>query len=283
MKISEPVLTRAWEARLALSYALAGEGTILAGQRHRGPLLVQKPFYPEGPEVCHTIVLHPPGGVVSGDTLEISIDMGDHTHALLTTPGAGKWYKSEGARASFRLRIKVAAEALLEWLPQENICFDGAQAGWKTEIELAATARYLGWDITCFGRTASGEQFKRGGLSQAIEIRQDGKRLWGEYAVLKGGDPLFSSPVGMAGRPVAATFLAAGKSAPDQVLAGLRAVQVDEASGDMSAVTALPGVLVARYLGHSTERAKRYFVSLWELLRPWFAGRPACEPRIWKT
>ena len=50
-----------------------------------------------------------------------------------------------------------------------------------------------------------------------------------------------------------------------------------------SGVTLLPGVLLARYIGDSSEAAKRYFVELWRRLRPALAGREAVEPRIWRT
>jgi urease accessory protein len=281
MIVHEPVAIDGWEARLQLNYHRARGRTVVACE-HTGPLAVQKPFYPEGPEVCHSILLHPPGGVAAGDALTVALNLEDASHALLTTPGAGKWYKGgEGAHASQILEFRVAQDAILEWLPQESIIFNGARAKLQSRIELTAGARYLGWEILCLGRAASGERFERGELRVSCEIIQSGKRLWGEYANLSGVDSLLASPIGMAGCTVTGALVAAGKEVALEVVTSLR--RIEPAGAERYGISALPKVLVARYLGNSSERARRYFSELWHLLRPWFAGRPACPPRIWNT
>lgn len=272
-----------WEAELRLAYRRRGEQTILAERAHRGPLVVQKSLYPEGTGVCHSLLLHPPGGVAGGDRLQLDIRAEAGSHALVTTPGAGKWYKGNGRSAAQALRFRVENDGLLEWLPQEAILFDGADARWRTEIHLAENAAYLGWDILCLGRTASGERFTTGRLRQTTEINREGKRLWGEYATLRGGDPLLDSLAGLSGCPVSGTFLAVGPKVDDGLLARLREIGADPEKGDRSAVTRLPDLVAARYLGHSAERARSYFTALWKRLRPAFAGREACVPRIWNT
>ncbi len=272
MRIAEPVAAP-WKAELALRFERAGARSVLAARRHDGPLVVQKPLYPEGGEVCHAIIIHPPAGIAGGDELELSLSAGPGAHALLTTPGAGKWYRSAGAQASQRLQFEVAPGACLEWLPQETIVFDGALATLASEVRLAGDARYLGWEILCLGRTGSGERFGKGEIRLDNRLYRDGKLLWIERGRIDGGGALLDSPAGLQGQPVCATLLAAG--APFD-LAACRAIEG-------LAVTQLPGVLVGRYLGNSSEQAKQLFARLWAVLRPALAGREAVEPRIWRT
>ena len=272
MQLAEPV-AQSWKAELDLGFERAGGRTVLAARRHDGPLVVQKPLYPEGGAVCHAIVVHPPAGIAGGDELELRARAGAGAHALLTTPGAGKWYRSAGPWAAQRLGFDV--DGALEWLPQETIVFSGARARLDTEIRLRGDARYLGWEILCLGRTGSGETFDRGELRLSTRIFRDGKLLWLERGRVEGGGALLDSPAGLQGRPVCATLVAACAS-PTIDLAACR--QVESLS-----VTQLPGVLVARYLGDSSEQAKRLFAQLWAVLRPALFGRAAQAPRIWST
>ena len=270
-----------WEARLALTYALREGRSVLARREHDGPLVVQKSLYPEGDAVCHNIILHPPGGIAGGDSLALAAQLGEGSAVLLTTPGAGKWYKSMGATAHAGQRFDIGRGAALEWLPQPTIVFDQALAEAKTEIFLEQDALYIGWDITCMGRTASGERFNSGKLRQRTQVWQQGRRLWCEYARLDGDDPMLASMAGMAACSVSATLIAAGKDIDKDLLQQCRGIATD--SEGQSGITALPRVLLARYLGASSEAAMQYFVALWSLLRPALAGRSAVPPRIWKT
>jgi urease accessory protein len=274
--------TTGWQARLDLGFERREETTILAHRQHRGPLRVQKALHPEGPAVCHAIVLHPPAGVAGGDELEIAVDVGAAAHALLTTPGAGKWYRSAAPRASQTLDFEVGANARLEWLPQESIVFDGALADMRSRIRLAAGARYLGWEVLCLGRRASNECFANGDLKLGTRIEQEGKLLWLEQGRLSGGSLLLDSPVGLAGFSVCGTLLAAGESIAPALLGACRSVASLE-SGARHGLTALPHLLVARYLGHSSEAARAWFAALWQVLRPALLGREAQPPRIWST
>ncbi|HVB49716.1 MAG TPA: urease accessory protein UreD [Burkholderiales bacterium] len=280
MHLAEPVHLASWRAQLALGFERRGAKSVLAARRHDGPLALQKPLYPEGEGVCHAIVLHPPGGIAGGDVLEISARVGEGAHALLTTPGAGKWYRSAGPWARQSIGFEVARGACLEWLPQETIVFAGALAGMKTEVRLDSDARFIGWEILCLGRTGSGERFARGACRLATSIERDGKPLWHERGRIEGGSPLLESAAGLRGEPVAGTLLAAAPSIDDYVLAGCRSLHPHTGEG---AVTRLPGLLVARYLGASSESARNWFIALWRVLRPALVGREAIEPRIWRT
>lgn len=268
-----------WEAKLALGFERRGERTVLATRTHEGPLVVQKALHPEGPGVCQSIVVHPPGGIAGGDRLALDVDVGAGAHAQLTTPGAAKWYRTRSAVARQAVSARVAAGATLEWLPQETIVFDGARATIATTIALATGATFIGWDIVCLGRTESGERFASGRLHQTLELVRDGALLWCERTVLEGGSRALQSGAILNGAPVFGTFIASGDFA-DDVLACCRRVSCDKGEG---AVTRLAHVIVARYRGASAQVARTYLASLWGVLRPAATGRAAVPPRIWNT
>lgn len=281
MQVTEPV-SASWQASLALGFSRREDATVLARREHRGPLRVQKALYPEGPGLCHAIVLHPPSGIVGGDRLQVDVELGSDARALLTTPGAGKWYRSAGPIAEQWVHLKVGAGATAEWLPQESIVFSGAQARMGINVELESGARYIGVETLCLGRRASGEHFERGSLRLASDIRIDGRLLWQERGRIAGDSPLLHSPIGLAGYSVCSTVLAAGMDLPAQTLAACRAAGSMEVAAQWG-VSAMPGLFVGRYLGHSAEAARDWFVMLWQHLRPIIVGREAVIPRIWNT
>jgi len=270
-----------WRARLALAYDAVDGTTRLIRRDHQGPLLVQKALYPEGPGVCHSLILHPPSGIVGGDRLDISVNAQAAAHALITMPGATRWYGSLGETAVQTLNIEVARDAVVEWLPPETIIFDHAIARLQTRITLDAGARYTGWEMVCLGRTAAGETFSSGRLQQQTELRLAGELLWDERARIDGDSALLRSAAGLAGAPVYATMLAAGAKIPAELLACCREHSV--AGGARCAVSVMENLFVARYVGASCEQARAYFVALWRELRPLLAGRAAVTPRIWTT
>ena len=271
-----------WEAELQLKFARHQNRSVLVSRQHRGPLVVQKALYPEGDAVCHTIILHPPGGVASGDKLKINAELAHDAHALLTVPGAGKWYKAGNGVGAFQhIELRAYDNAVLEWLPQETIIYNAAQAEWHTKIELAESANYAGWEIICLGRQACGETFNEGQLHQRLQIYRSDRLIWGEYSTLKGGDTLMTSPVGLRNCPVFANFVIAAGATPQSVLESCRTLSPED--GGYHGVTALPEVFVSRYIGHSAQAARHYFEALWAELRPWYAGIAAQRPRIWNT
>ncbi|MEO7402369.1 MAG: urease accessory protein UreD [Burkholderiales bacterium] len=276
----DPLSAAGWRARLDLRLERRATRTVLAERRHDGPLAIQKALYPEGDEVCHLIVLHPPAGIAGGDDLAVDIDVGIDARSLATTPGASKWYRSLGPTARQHLRFSVASGACLEWLPQETIVYDGARADMATTVRLDDGAAYLGWEIVCLGRTGAGERFTRGACR--MHARVDGPRgpIFIERGAFDGDDALLGSPAGLCGEPVFGTLLACAANVDDSLVTAARAALPTAGFGS---VTMLPGVLIARYLGPSTQVAKQYFVALWRILRPAIAGRAAIDPRIWST
>jgi len=273
-----------WEATLKLAFSSPqAQRTTLTRREHFGPLRVQKALYPEGEHVCHAVIVHPPGGIAGGDRLHIDVEVGPRAHALITTPGATKWYKANGKQAAQHVEQRVAAGAVLEWLPQETIVFNHAQTHSATTVELAADALYIGWEVLCLGRTASGESFDAGRHQQQLAIRQSDSLIWNERGTLDGGGPVLASPAGFAGAPVCATMLAAGRPVSQALLDAARAAIAELPYVKRIGLTRLPNLFVARYLGPSSGEAKEAFALLWAVLRPALAGCPAVTPRLWNT
>lgn len=273
-----------WQAELHLAFTRQGARSVLSRNRHRGPLRVQKALYPEGDAVCQALLLHPPSGIAGGDHLSIDIAVDRNSHAQITTPGAGKWYRSGGAEASQTVRLDVGPGATLEWLPQEAIVFDGAIARMDSRITLAADARYLGWDLLCLGRTAAGERFDHGRFSLFCRVDRDNRPLWIERGQVDGRDAMLASPAAWAGKTVCGTLLCTFPELPQQAAALLEQLRaVAPADGAPHGITAPPGLLIARYLGDNSEAARLWFAELWKILRPACCGRPAVLPRIWNT
>jgi len=269
-----------WEASLRLGFVGRSDATILAERSHAGPLRVQKPLYPEGTRVCHAVIVHPPGGVVGGDALDIGITAGANTHALLTTPGAGKWYRANGRSSRQDVRIDVAEGASLEWLPQETLFYREAEVEMTHEVTLTANARYIGSEVLCFGRTAFGETFDSGSIRQTTRIRREGKLVWHEQGEIDGAGPGMHSPFGLDGHTVCATFIACGATLDASQLRQLREeIDVHGRSG----ATQLPQMVVVRHLGASNEAARAVMVAAWRRLRPVLMKREAVIPRLWNT
>jgi urease accessory protein len=254
MQLAEPIAA-SWKAHLSLRFRKENSRTILAERRSDGPLVVQKALYPDGPQLCQAIVVHPPGGIANGDELTLSARSEPDAQALITTPGAGKWYRSAGAWARQTLDFDV--QGSLEWLPRETIVFDGALADLRSRVALRQGARYIGWEVLSLGR------FRRGRMKIETRFTQEGRPLFIEKGEINGGGRLMRSPVGLGGRSVVGTLVATHEGKVD--VPGI-------------AITRLPGLLVARYFGDSSEEALQGFIRVWKALRP-----SAVEPRIWST
>jgi urease accessory protein len=268
-----------WDASLELAFARQNGRTALVGNRHSGPLVVQKALYPDGDANCETVILHPPGGIAGGDRLSIAIDAGPGSSVLLTTPGATRWYKANGRQASQRVRIAADDASIVEWMPMETIVFDRAEALSALEIDLHGDARAAGWEVVAFGRGAAGERFENGRFRQRIEVRRDGRLRWAEYGDIRGGDPLFDSPIGLAGNAVSGMLWVACNADGDW-----SAGNVDANPTGLTGVTRLPdGIMLARCLGASTEQVKAWLQRIWACWRPRYAGREARPPRLWAT
>jgi urease accessory protein len=269
------VTSPGWRAELELGFARSGSKTILARRRHVGPLTVQRPFYPEG-GVCHVYLLHPPGGVVAGDELAFRVAAETGAEALVTTPAAGKFYRSDGPLARQAVTLDVGAGAALEWLPQETIVYAGAQVVSDLRVELKTGARFIGWEILALGRPASGERFETGAARLDWRIDLDGQPLYLERQ--QWDAQACAANWGLRGRAACGTLFA--WPASERALEAVRALIGEDLD---RGVTLIDGLLVCRALDPRADWLRQFFLRVWETLRPEIVGRLACPPRIWAT
>jgi urease accessory protein len=293
-----PAQAGGWVGHLDLHYTRDGERT-LSADRHSGPLRVLKRLLPEGPGICHHVLVHPPGGIVGGDRLEIDARLDAGTHALLTTPGATRFYRSAGRPAVQQTRLHVAGGARLEWLPLETIVYRGCLAENHLRLELEPGAEAMGWDVLALGLPAAGQAWEHGRYLQQVEL----PGVWLERGLIDASDAdLLDGPLGLAGRRVLATcWFAAGSALPawrrDALLDAARTVLEDDALaggagrgiasgitlGITAGVTAVqPSVLVLRMLAERVEPAMALLQKVraaWRLAAWQLQANP---PRVWR-
>ncbi len=283
-----------WNAFLNLFIEKKARGTRLVRCRHQGPLYVQKPFFPEGQFLPHIYLLHPPGGVVSGDCLRINVDIAKDASTLLTTPGAGRVYRARKDKKSQgqHVCITVAEGGSAEWLPLENIVYPDANAELSTKIRLAEGSHFIGWDVTSLGLPAQQAAFSSGSLSQRIEVWVNDQPKIIEHLQFSGSDALKHARAGLQDFPINGTFIAGpfNQEALEEydvpLIDKLRELSAKPRLRDMKSIEGISvvnGFIIGRYLGHCSESAKNLFTEYWALVRPGLLHRPACPPRIWST
>lgn len=270
-----------WRAELHLQFEAREGRTILAARRHLGPLVIQRPFYPEG-DPCHVYIVHPPGGIVAGDRLVMDVACHPRSHALLTTPAATKFYRSE-AREAVQQQNLSATSATLEWLPQETIFYPAARARAITCVRLSRDSRFIGWEIPCLGLPARDQPFSSGELKLDFELWVDGAPRLVDRLRLDGAHAARTARSGLGGYDAIGTMLA--YPADRTMLEAVRSPVEQEggSSGAVIATTLVDEVLVCRGLGAQAEQVKQALVRIWRRLRPLLLDRPAVLPRIWET
>lgn len=272
-----------WHARLDLHYQLR-DGKTVATHQHQGPLRVLQSLYPEGNALCHNVLVHPPGGLVGGDTLEIHAQLACGAQALVTTPGASRFYRSDGALAAQRTRLALADGARLQWLPLETIAYNACQAENHTSIDLAPGAEAMGWDVCALGLPLAQQPFASGRLLQHLEL--DG--AWLERGMLDAADTsLMEGPAGLAGQRCLASFWFAsgqplGRERREQALESARAVMAHHALAASSGATSPhPQVVVVRVLAPVVEPAMELLRAIrLQWLQTLWQQAPT-QPRIW--
>ena len=275
-----------WHARLRLDYTRdsADLRRTVARYRHEGPLRILQSLYPEGGGVCHNVLVHPPGGLVGGDVLEITVNVGPGAHGLVTTPGAARFYRSQGEVARQDTTIALAEDARLEWLPLETLCYDACEAENRLRFELAPGAGLIGWDVSAFGLPHAGLPFLRGRLRQHIEM----PGVWLERGTIAADDTLLlDGPLGLAGhRCMASIFLASGTALGrverERALDAARAVIEAHGLRDTAGATSPDGrLVVVRALAPVVEPAMDLLRAVRAAWRTECWGLAPTVPRIW--
>ena len=284
-----------WLAHLLLEFSNTPVGTQLTRTQRKGPLSVQKAFYPEGRDCAHIYLLHPPAGIVSGDELRISVAVKKDAHLLFTTPGAGRFYRARtnldigDTKQAQITQLTLEANAKCENFPQETIVYEGADGFNTVDIKLTSSSVYLGWDITCLGLPDSDEPFVKGKYCQLNRLYCDDTLIYHDRISLSPANQLLTHPAGLANNSVFATFLAYAPQRLQQpqqraeLVSLLRDTVNQENAQSFISISDIDGLLVIRYLGAHAQQCKQLFISLWEVLRPLLVDKAAIQPRIWHT
>jgi len=272
-----------WHARLQLDYAREGARSV-ARFAHHGPLRILQSLYPEGDAVCHNVLVHPPGGLVGGDTLQVDVSAAAGAHGLVTTPGASRFYRSNGEAAVQDVRLRLEAGARLEWLPLEALYYSGCHAENRLRAELAPGAQLLGWDVAALGLPQAGQPFARGSVLQHLEVHG----AWLERARLDAADArLMDGPLGLAGhRCLATLFVALGEDLPrtqcEELLEAARALIAAHPLAATAGATAPgPRIVVVRALAPLVEPAMQLLKAIRRAWRPLLWKLDTADPRGW--
>jgi urease accessory protein len=274
-----------WHARLQLKYTVENVRTV-ARFEHNGPLRILQSLYPEGDGICHNVLVHPPGGLVGGDTLDITATVGPGAHGLVTTPGATRFYRSAAERALQRTHLLLEEDSRLEWLPLEALCYNACNAENHLTLNIAPGAEWIGWDVTALGLPHAGQPFATGRFVQHIEVHGQ----WLERGVIDAADHrLLQSPLGLAGqRCVASLFFVAGtpldKARRDTALEAARIVMDTHALKTTAGATSPNGqVVVLRVLAPQVEPAMQLLKQVRAAWRAALWQLDAAPPRIWSV
>ncbi|MFT7723579.1 MAG: urease accessory protein UreD [Roseateles sp.] len=272
-----------WPARLALA-AVRDGGATRVHARHDGPLRLLKTLYPEGDSVAHAVLVHPPGGLVGGDRLDIDIDVQPGAHLLVTTPAATRFYRASAGEAAQVVQARAGEGARLEWLPQETLAYPACLGRNEVRLQLAPGASLFAAEVLGLGLPAAGRPFDAGRLLQHLEIEGQ----WLDRGWLDAADAaLLDGPCGLAGHRVLGTLAYAQTTAladAETLLADGRELLAGQ---PLAGATHLAGphgaLLLARVVGDEVEAvalALRRVRALWRA-RLW--GLAGADPRIWAT
>jgi len=275
----------AWRADLKLDYTLESQRTVVR-YLHQGPLRILQSLYPEGDQICHNVLVHPPGGLVGGDTLDIQVTVAEGAHGLVSTPGATRFYKSGGHPALQQVVAHLADNAKLEWLPLEAIAYNDCEATNRAIFNLAPSAELITWDVTALGLPSSDMAFTQGHFQQHLEI----PGVWLERGNIRGEDTRWlNSPLGLAGSKCLASLVFASGSAIDsdrttQALEAAREVIESHPLRLQAGITCVhPQVIVLRVMSPLVEPTMDLLKKVWAVWRHTLWALPSTPPRVWSV
>ena len=273
-----------WPASIDCDFQRTAAGqTALVRLSHQGPLRIQKLFH-DG-ELAHCYVLHPPGGMVSGDSLQSRFKVKPGAKVLITTPASGKLYQARQSQIPqiARTHIDVTSDGFCAHLPQDTIVFDGAFGELETIVNVDSKALFFGWEHLVFGRRAGGHPFENGQLIQSLRVSRQGRLLFRENLRLT---PQTASAVsglnGMVSFASLTIVLPANSgTASDVVSVARESLKSFDVHSGVSAIREC--LITLRILSGVEEETKSALEQLWTAIGQKLVGRPVAIPRIWRT
>jgi urease accessory protein len=164
-------------SNLHLSFQADETGaTILRVKQQQPPWRVVRGFRAaSGETLAHMHNLS--GGILDSDSLHCQIDVGSAAQAQVTSTGATRIYRSRspGSRASQCMRVNIASDGYLEYVPDQLIPFAGSRFDQAARIEIERGGSLIWWDRVAPGREASNEIFRFESLTSQFELIAGGQ------------------------------------------------------------------------------------------------------------
>ena len=273
-----------WPAKIDCDFQKTAHGkTALVRLSHQGPLRIQKLFH-DG-DLAHCYLLHPPGGMVSGDSLQSRFRVHQGAKVLITTPASGKLYKARKNQIvqTASTHIDIKSDAFCAHLPQDTIVFDRAFGELETFLTVDSDATFIGWEHLILGRRAGGYPFESGQLIQSLRIVRDRRLLFRENLRLTPGTLRAASGLnGMVSFASVTLVLPAISSQTSDVVSVARdTLKSFDVHAGVSAVRKC--LISLRILSSVEEETKSALEQLWTTIGLELMGRRVSSPRIWRT
>jgi urease accessory protein len=274
---AELVAPHRWSDGAAeVSFAWTDDETRLRHLYQSDPCRVLFPRQADGAPK-EAVIVTTSGGIVGGDRLRFEIEAGPGCAAVVTTQAAEKIYRSTGADAEINVSVRTHDRALLEWMPQETILYEGARLRRRTQIDLQGSARMLAGEIVVFGRRARGEIFTHGLLHDDWRIFRDGRLVWADGLHLAGDiGPAIANPHAFAGAAAVGTVIYGGLDAADRL-------EIARAYAGTGCASCIGGLLVVKFVDTDAAALRAEFTSFWKQFRHAVTGLPTALPRVWEV
>lgn len=234
------------------------------------------------PEV---VFLNTAGGITGGDRLEYALDVAGGA-VTGTTQTAERAYRAVSAaeRASgaagglgrVTTTLTIGPGAVLHWVPQELILFEGAALERSLRVDMAEDAELVMLETLVLGRTAMGEVLQDIRLLDRREVVRGGKLAMVEAIKVTGADLAGVGAAGLNGAVAVASLTVMARDAEDR-LDALRAVLPGDGPGDVrAAASAWDGRLTARFMAPKAFPLRRAVARAVEVLTR------GALPRVWQ-
>jgi len=260
------------KGRLGLAFKRDGARTRIEEFYQLGCLKARLPR-PVDAAVLEAVTMNIGGGVAGGDVLATRIELHSGARACVASQAAERVYRALAEPAEVSTEISVQSGAVLEYLPQETILFDGFGLNRSLEVALHGDAAFLGVESLVFGRLAMGEAVRRGALRDRIMLTRDGRLVLRDMTRLEGDISAQLGRGAVARGAMAVASIVFARADAEVYLDGVR----DALGGAHAGASCFEGVLFARVLALNGAALRRVVVAVLNVLRD---GRPM--PRVWQ-
>lgn len=165
-------------AAASVSFKYQNEKTHLERLYQQGSAKVLFPKHHDAP--YEAVLINTAGGLTGGDRLQWTLTTRPRSDVVVTTQACEKAYRSSGGAAHLNTMIKMEADSVLHWLPQETILYDGSALKRRFEVELHKFATLLAVECVQLGREAMNETINHLDFHDRWRIWRDGSLIFAD-------------------------------------------------------------------------------------------------------